>query len=179
MNRKYAEVLTPSPFERKRQEAVSRKKTIAFVMMRVAVGAFLVPHGIDKTLHWERTVHFFTDIVHVHAIFAYLVTAMEIGGGLAIAMGLFVRPIAAVVVVFMVRAALFRSPHGYFWNAGGFEMPLFWGSLALALMVGGAGPFSLEWRTLWLLLAPPRLRKMAKRLTPPPRRTSPTQWGGS
>ena len=64
-----------------------------------------------------------------------------------LALGLFTRPIAVLVVGFMAVSAYYvHAANGFLWIKGGFEYPLFWGLVALAIAVRGGGPKSLDAR---------------------------------
>ena len=63
---------------------------------------------------WERTVHLFTATVHVHAVFVVIITLTAVGGGLAVTVGLFMRPIALIVFIFIIRETFLRGAHSYF-----------------------------------------------------------------
>ena len=72
---------------------------------------------------------------------------MENGGGGILEVGLFTRPVAVLVAGFMAVAAFYvHAANGFLWIKGGFEYPLFWGLVALAIAVRGGGPMSLDAR---------------------------------
>jgi len=51
------------------------------------------------------------------------------------------------VVGFMVVSAYYvHAANGFLWIKGGFEYPLFWGLVALAIAVRGGGPMLLDAR---------------------------------
>lgn len=81
----------------------------------------------------------------VPSVLAVGVIALELLGGLAILLGLFVRPVAALLTLEMV-IALFavHAAKGFSQANGGWEWPfaVFGGTLALAL--AGAGALSLD-----------------------------------
>lgn len=81
----------------------------------------------------------------VPSVLAVVVIALELLGGLAILLGLFVRPIAALLTLEMI-VALFavHAKNGFSQANGGWEWPfaVFGGTLALAL--AGAGALSLD-----------------------------------
>jgi len=60
-------------------------------------------------------------------------------------MGLLTRPVAALFAGFMFAAAVhFNVPHGYFWLKGGIELPILLTVLALAILLRGGGPYSID-----------------------------------
>jgi putative oxidoreductase len=46
----------------------------------------------------------------------------------------------------MAVALTVHLPQGFFWNEGGYEYPLMWGILALAIFLRGGGAYSLDAR---------------------------------
>jgi putative oxidoreductase len=80
-------------------------------------------------------------------LFALLAGLVEFFGGLALVVGLLTRPAALAVAVLMGVAMLgVHLPNGFFWTSGGYEYPLMWGLIALALLLGGGGRYSLDRR---------------------------------
>jgi putative oxidoreductase len=126
-------------------------RPIADVGVRVATGAFLMPHGAQKLFGLfggygpEATGQFFAAKLGLPASFAVLAGVIEFFGGLALALGLLTRPVAALVFGLMVVAIVqVHLPNGYFWTDGGFEYPLLWAVLALSYVVKGGGRHSLD-----------------------------------
>jgi putative oxidoreductase len=79
-----------------------------------------------------------------HAL-TYYITSLEIGGGFLLMIGLFTRPVAALVLGFMAVASVIHlQTFGYFWTSKGAEMPMFWGLMALILIIRGGGPLSVD-----------------------------------
>ena len=121
------------------------------VIVRATAGLLLVPHGAQKLFGWfgghglEGTAGWLESIGFAPGLlFALGIGALEFFGGLMLALGLLTRPVAAAVLVFMVQAFFVHLPMGYAWNTGGFEMPLFWGLIALAVLIRGGGRYSLD-----------------------------------
>ncbi len=120
-------------------------------MIRFFTGLFLMPHGAQKLLGWfrgniEGTAGFFAKIGLEPALpFAYLVGATEFFGGLFLAIGFLTRPAAAAIAILMAVAAFkVHLANGFFWSNGGYEYPLLWGLIALALALRGGGALSLD-----------------------------------
>ncbi|QDL93987.1 DoxX family protein (plasmid) [Paroceanicella profunda] len=121
------------------------------LIVRVTTGLLLMPHGAGKlfglfggygiagTGQWFDSIGFTPGW-----IFALGVGLLEFFGGLMLVLGLLTRPVAAAVVGFMAVAITIHLPNGYAWNAAGFEMPLFWGLMALSVMLRGGGAWSLD-----------------------------------
>ena len=119
-------------------------------LVRVTVGLMLVPHGWMKLIGGglEGTARFMAQIGLEPAYpLARYIALLELGGGVLLALGLFTRPIAVLVVGFMAVSAYYvHAANGFLWIKGGFEYPLFWGLVALAIAVRGGGPKSLDAR---------------------------------
>jgi putative oxidoreductase len=78
------------------------------------------------------------------ATWATLIALIEFFGGLCLALGLFTRPVAIAIFIFLVNAALFHSAFGFFWTDKGFEYPMLWAVAALFFAIKGGGPLSLD-----------------------------------
>lgn len=128
-------------------------------LARLALGAVMFPHGAQKVLGWfggygfSGTMGFFTQQMHIPALFALLAIAAEFAGSLALVGGVFTRIAALGILANMVVAvATTHLPIGFFMNwfgqypAGkeGFEYHILAAGLALVLIVGGGGAFSAD-----------------------------------
>ena len=126
-------------------------KPVAEVGVRAATGLFLMPHGAQKLFGLfggygpEATGKFFAAKLGLPPSFAVLAGVIEFFGGLALALGLLTRPVAALVFGLMVVAIVtVHLGNGYFWTDGGYEYPLLWAILALSYVVKGGGRYSLD-----------------------------------
>ena len=121
---------------------------LSYPMVRFVAGAFLIPHGWPKLFGGvaEGTAQFFASQGLEPALpLVYLVGITEVFGGLCLALGLLTRPAAAAVTVLMtVSAFQIHWPNGFAWINGGFEYPLFWGVVALAILFKGGGRWSVD-----------------------------------
>lgn len=120
-------------------------------LVRVTAGLLLVPHGAQKLFGafggggLAGTGQFLDSVgYHPGWLWALALGLTEFAGGLLLALGLFTRPVALAITVFMANAVLFHLPKGFFWPEGGFEYPLLWGIVALSFAVRGGGPYSLD-----------------------------------
>lgn len=124
---------------------------LAWLLVRVAAGAMLIPHGAQKLFGlWggdmAGTIAGFARLGLAPA-FAWYIGSLEFIGGILLVLGLFTRPAAVLVAGFMAVAVFHvHWPNGFFWTKAGFEYPLMWMMLALALAIRGAGPYSLDAR---------------------------------
>jgi putative oxidoreductase len=125
--------------------------TISYPLIRFVAGAWLVPHGCQKLFGM-----FGSDAKAMAALFSqlgfepalpltYLVGCVEFFGGLLIAIGLLTRPAAAAAAVMLAVAAFqVHWANGYFWTDGGFEYPLMWAFLMIAIVLRGGGNLSVD-----------------------------------
>jgi putative oxidoreductase len=133
--------------------------SFAPTLARLTLGLVIFPHGAQKALGWfggygySGTMGFFTDTMHIPAVFAFLAIAAEFAGSLALIAGLFSRVAAFGIACVMIGAiATTHLPNGFFmnWNANqkgeGFEYHLLALGLALIVMIYGAGRASLDAR---------------------------------
>jgi putative oxidoreductase len=88
-------------------------------------------------------------------VVGYLVGLVQVGGGLAILSGALIRLGAAGIIVVMLGAIfLVHLPHGFDVGKGGAEYALMQLLIAIALLITGAGAYSLA----------PRLPKPLRKL---------------
>jgi len=97
----------------------------------------------------------FSGFMHAPVVVGYLVGLAQFAGALAILSGVLIRLGAACITVVMLGAIfLVHLPHGFDVGKGGIEYPLTQLLIAIALLITGAGSYSL---TSWL---PTPLRKL-------------------
>ncbi|HEX2162793.1 MAG TPA: DoxX family protein [Thermoanaerobaculia bacterium] len=127
------------------------------LVLRLALGLVILPHGAQKLLGWfgghgfEGTMGYFTGVLGIPAAVAFLVILVESAGALALVTGFLGRVSAAGIAAVMAGAVLTSHlRHGFFMNwsgqqAGeGFEYHLLAIALAVALIVRGSGAWSLD-----------------------------------
>lgn len=119
---------------------------LGWPLVRVATGVMLVPHGAMKLFGgMEGTIGFFSQIgLEPAALLAWYVALLEFVGGILLAAGFLTRIVAAQIVGFMAVAVLIHWGNGFAWTGGGYEYPLLWGAVALAILFRGAGPLSVD-----------------------------------
>ena len=131
-----------------------RLAVLAWPLVRIATGLLLIPHGAQKLFGWfgghglAGTGQFFESTLGMSPgiLWAGLAGGVEFFAGLALVLGLLTRPAALGVAILMGVALSVHMPNGFFWNAGGVEYPLLWGTLAIAILLGGGGEYSLDRR---------------------------------
>lgn len=125
---------------------------LAWPIVRITTGLLLMPHGAQKLFGWfgghglEATGQFFAGSMGMEPgiVFAFLAGFVEFFGGLALVLGLLTRPAALGVAVLLGVAMTVHIPNGFFWSAGGYEYPLMWALLAVAIFLRGGGEASLD-----------------------------------
>gem|GEM_PF-535826 len=121
------------------------------LMARIALGVVFIAHGSQKVLgafggHGpSQTIAFMHDRLGIPAFLIVLAMGTEFFGGIAVFVGLFTR-LAALGITCVMAVAVFRVhlSSGFFAQNEGFEYPFALGLLALALVFGGAGKWSLD-----------------------------------
>jgi len=130
---------------------------IAYALLRVAVGLALVPHGLRNTFgFFPNTGVAAQDLASLAKqldasgyrpgkFWATAISVTQLVGGPLLALGLFTRPVAAVVLVFLLVANVERWRVGkYFWNRLGLEYTLMWTIATFYVFTRGGGLYSLD-----------------------------------
>jgi putative oxidoreductase len=124
---------------------------MSYPLMRIVTGLFLIPHGAQKLFGLfggdiTNTAGFFAKVGIEPALpLAYATGGVEFFGGLLLVIGLLTRIAAAGVAIMMAVAILsVHLANGFFWTSGGYEYPLMWGLLMLAIFIRGGGDLSVD-----------------------------------
>jgi putative oxidoreductase len=130
----------------------------ADALLRVAVGLALVPHGLRNTFGFfpntgvralsvgELAKQLDESGYRPGTFWAPAISITQLFGGPLLALGLFTRPVAALVLAFLLVANIERWRVGkYFWNQLGLEYTLMWTIAAFAVLVHGGGRYSLDY----------------------------------
>lgn len=119
----------------------------AALVLRLSLGVALVAHGALKVLVFTvpGTVQFFESIGYP-GLFAYLVILAELGGGAALILGAFVRPVAIALIPVLIGATLQHAGNGWLFTAqgGGWEYPAFWTAMLVVQALLGAGALAVR-----------------------------------
>ncbi|MDO8622155.1 MAG: DoxX family protein [bacterium] len=110
------------------------------LVLRIGLAVIFIYHGWGKLFGNAPGIGGFTGMltnlsVPLPAFFAWVVSLLEFFGGIAVLVGVFVRPIAALLAINML-AAFFLVKKGL--PAGDPDLALFAMAVALALAGGGA-----------------------------------------
>ncbi len=127
------------------------------LILRVTLGAVMLPHGAQKLLGWFGgygflgTIESFSQHLHIPAVLTFFVIMAESVGSLGLVLGCLTRLGAFGIMCNMIGAIfLVHWPHGFFMNwfgkqAGeGFEYHLLAIAMALALVISGGGKWSVD-----------------------------------
>ncbi len=130
---------------------------IALLIIRIASALAFLYHGSAVLFgaFGGPGPHGFAAFMHAPDVVGYLVGLAQFAGGLAILTGILIR-VGAVCVIIVMLGAIFlvHLPHGFDIGAGGAEYALTQLLLAAALLITGAGAYSLAG------MLPPALRKL-------------------
>ena len=153
------------------RKLIATNNDIATTILRVVLGVIFFAHGAQKTLGWfggygfTGTMGFFTGVLHIPAVFAFLAIAAEFLGGLGLMAGLLTRVASFGVFCNMIVAvALVHSRFGFWMNwtgaqkGEGYEYHLLLMAASAFLMIRGAGAASVD----RLLFSPGRNRVSAQ-----------------
>ena len=130
---------------------------IADTLLRIGVGALLIPHGL------RFAFGMFPGTGNPNDTMAKLATSLDQWGyrpgwlwskaiafnhlvcGPLLVLGLFTRPAALVATIFLAVSCFERwRVGGWFWNKLGMEYTLLWAFAALHVLVHGGGAYSLD-----------------------------------
>jgi putative oxidoreductase len=122
------------------------------IALRVPVGIIFAAHGAQKLFGWfggyglEGTGQWMASIgLHPGYLMALLAGGAEFFGGLALLLGILVRPAAAVLAFTMVVAIFaVHFEHGLFLANNGYEFGLALLAASVSLAISGAGRASLD-----------------------------------
>jgi putative oxidoreductase len=130
---------------------------VSTFLLRVLLGVVFFPHGAQKVLGWfggygfSGTMGFFTGMLHVPALFAFLAIAAEFAGAIALILGLLTRVAAlGIAANMLVAVAMVHWQYGLFMNwAGnqkgeGFEFHLLAIGVAVVLIIRGGGKWAAD-----------------------------------
>lgn len=133
----------------------AKSTDLGAAILRIATGLMLLAHGWLKISVFTipGTVGYF-DSLGLPAIFAYLTILGEVGGGLALILGLAVRPVALALIPVLLGATWVHAGNGWLFssNGGGWEFPLYWAVTLLVIALLGRGAFALRLPVLDKLL---------------------------
>ena len=129
----------------------AQSSDLSYLIVRLTAGGMLLVHGITK-LTTATIAGFAANSLARRGIepalpLAYVVWFLETIGAICIILGLFTRVFAAAIgVQFLIITFHAHWGPGFGWSrpGGGWEYPLFWGLMWVAIGLRGGGPYSLD-----------------------------------
>jgi putative oxidoreductase len=126
---------------------IENSTSYAALILRLALGIMLIAHGFLKIFVFTMpgTVGFFESIGYP-GFLAYVVTLVEVGGGLMLIAGLYVRPVSIVIIPVLLGAAQVHFGNGWLFSAegGGWEYPVFLAVAAVVQALLGEGQYAVR-----------------------------------
>ena len=120
-------------------------------LLRVGLGLILIPHGCQKIfgmfggMGLNANAALFQRLGYSPGMFwGTLVGCTELIAGTLLVLGLFTRPAALSIVIFMIFSIHFTSAKGFFWSNGGMEYSILILLVALVFLIRGAGNYSVD-----------------------------------
>ena len=136
---------------------MSHLAPIADALLRIAVGALLIPHGLRFAFGMFAGTGNPNDTIPKLAaaldswgykpgrLWAPLIAINHLVCGPLLVLGLFTRPAALVATIFLAVACVERWRVGkWFWNQLGMEYTLLWAIAAFWVLTHGGGVYSLD-----------------------------------
>ncbi|HEX5843590.1 MAG TPA: DoxX family protein [Pseudomonas sp.] len=133
---------------------LSTQAGYGLTLLRIVAGLTFAAHGAQKLFGWFggyglAGVGQWMESIGLAPgyLLALLAGSAEFFGGLALVIGLLVRPAAAVLAVTMLVAIVtVHLANGFFMSNNGYEFALALLAISLAVMIEGAGKLSLDQR---------------------------------
>jgi putative oxidoreductase len=121
---------------------------ISWLLIRLTAGLMIIPHGWPKLMAGVAPTA--ASALARRGIqpaepLAVVIIILETLGGLCVALGLFTRFWAAGIAIEMMVITWAYWPK-FGWTGPGYEYPLMWGLVMLAIALRGGGPYSLDRR---------------------------------
>ena len=121
---------------------IKKNHDLGMLLLRLAVGVIFIAHGWGKFSDMASTIGFFGQL-GMPSVFAYLVAAVELLGGLALVVGLYTDLAALLLAIVMVVALVYVKMAtlkvGF---VGGYEFDLVLLAANLAIMFVGPGKYT-------------------------------------
>lgn len=124
----------------------TNKTDLASIVLRVALGAMLLCHGLVKFFVFtpHGTASYFS-LLGLPSSIGYIVMIFEIIAGLCLLVGFLTRIMSLVVIIQMLCVISVHFNNGFIFTSqgGGWEYPAFTAMTALALVMLGGGRYSI------------------------------------
>jgi putative oxidoreductase len=118
-----------------------------YTLVRVSLGAILIPHGYDKLFLNGAVGAARNTILNIFGdplTGAYFIGGVEFFGGLMLVLGLFTRIAAAAIFIQMFVISFFVLWPVWGWTQRGMEFAVLMALLSLAIFIRGGGRHSID-----------------------------------
>ena len=126
-------------------------QSLVLPALRAGLGLILMAHGCQKLfgmfggMGLNANAALFDRLgYHPGMFWGTLVGCTETIGGALLVIGLFTRPAALSIVIFMIFSIQFTSAKGFFWLQGGMEYSILILLAALVFLIRGGGEYSAD-----------------------------------
>ena len=139
------------------RKLIATDNDAAITVLRLVLGIVFFAHGAQKMLGWfggygfSGTMGFFTGMMHIPTVFAFLAISAEFFGGLGLIFGLLTRIAAfGIFCNMLVAVAMVHHQFGFWMNwtgaqkGEGYEYHLLLLAASALLMIRGAGAASID-----------------------------------
>lgn len=117
---------------------------LALLILRLVLAAVLLYHGIPKLMNFGATVGVFEGMkIPAPSLSVFFAILAEVGGGIAMLLGVLVDVFGLLIVIDMLAAILLvHGSKGFDFTQGGWEHPFTVLGIALGLAFAGPGRMS-------------------------------------
>jgi putative oxidoreductase len=126
---------------------IDRSRAYGITILRVVVGVIFFAHGYMKffVMGVDGVTGFFGSLgIPAPGVMAALVTTLELGGSIALIIGLFTQPLALAFVADMVGAITFAKKTLTIMAPKGIELELLLLTACVALIILGPGALAVD-----------------------------------
>ena len=119
----------------------------SYPLIRFIAGVMMIPHGYSKLfVNLNGTVDFFKSVQLEPAYpLAIYIGSLEFFGGIFLAIGFLTRFVAIQLIGLLAVATFYiHLNNGFLWVKGGFEYPLFWLVVMIAIFFKGGERVSID-----------------------------------
>ena len=121
---------------------------VSWLLVRLTAGLMIIPHGWPKVVAGVGPTA--ANALAKRGIepaepLAVILILLETVGGLCVAMGFLTRFFAVAIAVEMAVIVVIYFPK-FGWTGPGYEYPLMWSLVMLAIALRGGGPYSIDRR---------------------------------
>jgi putative oxidoreductase len=123
-----------------------KSQSWGLTVLRAVVGIVFVMHGYQKVhvFHVQGVTGMLSHLgIPLPAVFAVILTVVELVGGILLITGLATRiPSVLFAIDMLVALVTVHMKHGFFAQTGGIELPLTLLGAVICLAISGGGAFS-------------------------------------